>query len=533
MPLIDEPTRPRGFTAIPLHPLWLAATPVLYLFAENAVQQVTLEPLWPVLAAVLAGAGSLVVVAAAVLRDWRRGALVASLLIALFFAFGHVTNLVAGWSGDRDRYVVAVEMGVIAALGMLTIRRGGRFVVPLTRFLNVAALILFAFNLVRVGEFAAGVSLRAPASAAAAGPAALNLQAAERRPDIYYLILDRYSSAETLERRYGYDNRPFLDELERRGFSIADDSWANYFKTALSLTSSLSMDFLDGPALERRAGPASFEPLHTALRGRLAVPAALKSIGYEYVHIANSWEPTATNVDADRVLRFAGGSEFSSAVLATTAWSLTQPIEPPSDLGEVDSDILEMGYRETARAHTLFQFDRLDDTLSRPGPTFVFAHVLIPHSPWRFNADGSFPSPAEVGRRTKAESYLQHVEWANSRVLAWLDRALDAPPDEQPIVIIQADEGEFPDRYAADQTDFDWLSATPDELQWKYGILNAFHLPGVDAQRAGLTDRTSPVNAFRIVFNAYFGTDLPLLPDVAYLSPSHRRLYDFVPYERP
>jgi hypothetical protein len=250
------------------------------------------------------------------------------------------------------------------------------------------------------------------------------------------------------------------------------------------------------------------------------------------VHIANSWEPTATNVDADRVLRFAGGSEFASAVLGTTAWSLTQPVEPPSDLSSVDSDILELGYRETARAHTLFQLDGLDDVVGRPGPTFVFAHLLVPHSPWRFNADGSFPDAAQVGSRTRAESYLQQLEWANSRILAWLDRVLAAPPDEQPIVILQADEGEFPDRYAADQVDFDWLSATPDEVQWKYGILNALHLPGVDPAAVGVTDTISPVNAFRVVMNAYFGAELPLLPDVTYLTPNHWRLYDFVPYER-
>jgi hypothetical protein len=110
---------------------------------------------------------------------------------------------------------------------------------------------------------------------------------------------------------------------------------------------------------------------------------------------------------------------------------------------------------------------------------------------------------------------------------------LDAPPGEEPIVIVQADEGEFPIAYARNQTDFDWLHASPDEVQHKYGILNAFHLPGVDAAEAGVHDRISPVNAFRVVFNAYFEADLPLLPDRTYLSPTYARLYDFVEYRRP
>jgi hypothetical protein len=45
-------------------------------------------------------------------------------------------------------------------------------------------------------------------------------------------------------------------------------------------------------------------------------------------------------------------------------------------------------------------------------------------------------------------------------------------------------------------------------------------------------DRLSPVNAFRIVFNAYFGAELPLLPDRVFLSPDYDHMYDFTAYER-
>jgi hypothetical protein len=41
------------------------------------------------------------------------------------------------------------------------------------------------------------------------------------------------------------------------------------------------------------------------------------------------------------------------------------------------------------------------------------------------------------------------------------------------------------------------------------------------------------VNSFRIVFNAYFGAQLPLLPDRTYLSPDQGHLYEFSLYPRP
>ena len=44
--------------------------------------------------------------------------------------------------------------------------------------------------------------------------------------------------------------------------------------------------------------------------------------GYDYVHIGNYWEPTATNIDADQSLRFSEQSTFWQAVYQTSALSL-------------------------------------------------------------------------------------------------------------------------------------------------------------------------------------------------------------------
>jgi hypothetical protein len=59
--------------------------------------------------------------------------------------------------------------------------------------------------------------------------------------------------------------------------------------------------------------------------------------------------------------------------------------------------------------------------------------------------------------------------------------------------------------------EFDWRTASAKQLREKNGILNAYYLPGVDS--SVLYPTISPVNSFRVVFNTYFGTNLPLLPD--------------------
>jgi hypothetical protein len=514
------------WSALPIHSIAVAAFPVLFLFAENAEQQVTLAPLWGPLAMAVAGGLGTLLACAALLHDWRRGALLATLLLALFFSFGHAWTLVGGFFDGR-RYLTAAWAFLAAAGGGLIWRGGrwreGRWVAPTTRFLNLVTLLLLAFNGLRVVDFATGSI--GPVDMAEATPAASVDPGAVKR-DIYYIILDRYANGETLERIYDHDNEPFLAALEARGFAVARDAWANYFKTAFSLTSSLSMEYLDAEAL-KVSEPPTMGPLHSLLRGPLPVTVTLKSLGYEYVHLGNYWEPTATNADADIVLRYQDASEFSAALRSTTALMLLSPLGSPDDN---DPETIE--FDDLARDTTLFAFERLEESASRPGPTFVFAHILVPHPPYVFDADGSMPTQDERDARREREEYVRQLAWANDRVLQAIDRLLDVPAGQEPIIVLQSDEGPWPPGFSANQREFPWLDASADEVQQKFGILNAFHLPGVDAAAAGVHDRTSPVNEFRIVFNSYFGTDLPLLPDVTYLSPDYARMYDFVPYPR-
>jgi hypothetical protein len=69
------------------------------------------------------------------------------------------------------------------------------------------------------------------------------------------------------------------------------------------------------------------------------------------------------------------------------------------------------------------------------------------------------------------------------------------------------------------------MTYSDDQLRQKFGILNTFYLPGYEG--AELYQGISPANNFRLVFNAYFGTDLPLLEDRAYVWTDQAHLYEF------
>jgi hypothetical protein len=512
----------RGWTAVPLHPLLLSALFPLYLLAANVDQWVDLSVAWAPIGLCLAGGGLLLVVCARLFGGWLRGGLVASVILVLFFTFGHVRLSVAG----INVVILAGLWLILAFAGLALVGRASRHLVPVTQALNFMAVVLVVLNLGTVGAFL--LAQAGQARAFGEGHAVVSVGDVRQTPDIYYLVFDRYASEDTLREFYGFDNAPFLSELEDRGFVIGRESWANYGGTALSLVSSLSMEYLDGERLGVTE-PATYGPIHAVLRGHLAVPETLSHLGYEYVHIGNWWEPGTTNVDADVVLVYRRESEFATALVETTPLTLVAGAGPPSGSGES---------REIGRAnrdHTQFEFEQVEAAASRSGPTYVFAHFLVPHPPYVFNADGSAPTAEEAAARLPRDSYVEQLRWTNERILALLDILLEAPPGEQPVIVLQADEGPYPARYEANQDGFAWLEATPAEVQEKFGILNALRLPGLDSTELterGFHDRSSPVNTFRLIFSEYFDADLPPLEDRSYVSPDKGRLYEFSIYQR-
>ncbi|MEA2650767.1 MAG: hypothetical protein QOI85_488 [Chloroflexota bacterium] len=507
-------TRP-DWTAIPLHPLLAAAYPVVFLFATNAADQVTLDPMWAPLALAVGAACVVFAAATLLLRDWHRAALMTTVLVAGFFGYGHAWNA-AGQVLDSQWPLIGAWV-LLVGIGMFVAWRSTGWARTATRALNLVAVVALLLNAWSVaGTMVAFGAVDPPRH----DLSQLELHPADPSdlPDVYYIILDRYAGSTALEQAYEFDNEPFLTALEARGFHVARHAHANYIKTPLSLASSLNLDYLDADALQAQATEGKDrEPIHRVLRDHLVVPTALKELGYQYIHVSNWWTPTATNVDADRTFRYTGQDEFSTVLAQTTLLrAFNEPEAAPSD--PWDWHVL----RDT----TSYELDRLDEIPALPGPKYVFAHLLLPHDPYVFNADGTFTGREQVERLGQPESYRRQATYANTRMLRLVDEIVaESGPDA--VIMLQADEGPFPARYRADEWGFEWREATDDELEEKFGILYAMRVPGADLEAAGFHDTITPVNTFRVIFNARFGSDLPLLPDSTWAHEDLSHFYDF------
>jgi hypothetical protein len=492
----------------PIHPVALAAYPVLFVYGEN-VGELRLDDLVLPLTAVLAVTVAVLLGAALIAGDVRRAALPVSALAVGLLAYGHVAAIVqplglpgivqqAGWLGLVAIATIVAARVSVEPLARLTfgLNLGTALLVGLT-IASILPSEMGRLGRITVGDVAPVVSQEAPGRNAGR--------------DIYYLVFDRYGSRTSLERLYGWDDGPFLDTLRARGFVVAPDSHANYLKTTLSLAGTLNLDYLDDLVEAEGIDSDDYGPVFERLSDH-AVGRFLRERGYEYVHVGSWYSPTRTSEIADVNLLDDGPSDFVAALEAGSALPALR-----RRLGLSRS----VPHRERQYDTNRAQLDVLDDLADEPGTRFVFAHILLPHPPHVFAADGSFV-PDDEGR-SRPQQHNEQMAYLHTRMDALLDRLLALPEDEQPIIILQGDEGPFPVPYGRNTATYDWSTASEEDLEIKFGILNAWYVPGAPI---ALPPAVSSVNTFRILFDSMFGSSLGMLPDRSYTSAAKVRPYD-------
>ncbi len=497
----------------PLYPRLLAAYPVVLLYASNYGHQIPVGAVVLALVAGIGGAAVMLVVVALLLGSAQRAALAVGVWVVLFYAYGRVWDSVPLALVD-DEPLVLGAWGLIAVLAVVIAARMRSLPPTLTRWLN---LVVGGLVMINVAWLGVRIVMAPPVVSAAPGPpVTFPTSLSSESRDVYYLVFDRYGAASTLE-GMGLDNTPFLDSLRDRGFVLPEGSRANYPKTAHSLASSLNMGYLD--FLTERVGPGSadWNPVYGLLAGS-RVADAFRDLGYRYVHIGSRWNPTQRDPSADLEINSDTMAEFSQVLYQTTV------LGGLSRTTGLFSEQLDLRVRE--RRRTLYQFEALERVARMPEPTFTFAHILLPHEPYLFEADGTPLSYEAARKRGFEQLFTDQVRFANRKIDAILDVLLAGSDAEDPVILLQADEGPHPRRYTLHPERFRWPDATDEELRTKLEILNAYYLPGPG--EAAPYPGISPVNSFRLVLSRYFGAQLPLLPDRSHVFVDERHLYDFV-----
>jgi hypothetical protein len=475
------------------YPFLFAAYPVLGLLAVNVGNARLEAGARPVAVAVL-GAAILFGLLSLLTRDWHRAAFVSAAWISLFAVYGHMFGYLQEKAPEyaQTNLVAGVSL-LLAAAALFVATRPKVKYEAWTAPLNMVALALVIFPIGQIVWYQFEVQ-NAP-SVAAESPVAV---VEGTKPDIYYIILDSYTRADTLQAAYRFDNSEFLGGLEAMGFNVAECGMSNYVRTELSLASSFNMDYL--PALDKRITPDSTarSPLWSLIRNS-AVMDYVEGQGYETVAFATGfpwgeWDHADLYLEADPLR--GGLTEFEGLLLGTTGYRIAE------DEGLVDTKLTTFNrYRERSQ----FVLDTLPSLAQRNGPQFVFAHIILPHPPFVFAEDGSrsdsllFLNEKDQYPSDKyAKGYVMQLQFIN-REITRIVQEIIANSETPPVIIIQGDHGP-------------WLQSKERRLN----ILNAYSLPNhADA----ISETITPVNTFRVVFNLYLGGNFELLPNQSYFSP--------------
>jgi hypothetical protein len=500
------------FKLIVLYPFLFIVYIVLIPLVNNLDQVAPAQTVRP-LVLLLVLSGAILALLAWLLHDRHYAGYLTFLLLAFQFLFGHQWRLI------QDEFVLTVQakqilLGIWAVLLIvLALPRvwkrmgGGEHITPLLNLLFGAAIliqILFALpGALRDGTrlVSANADIQLPG-----GEDKLQLDCSQR-PDIYYIVLDAYGRSDKLADYYGVDNTAFLQSLREKGFFVADRAYTNYIQTIFSLASSLNMEYIE-PNPPQVSGADYF--------GRLIAMNKLARLLQEYDYQTIAFESGfffSDHLAVDLFIRSESPlTEFENLLIADT---------PISMLLDVLSWMKqEHGYQAHGE-RVLFAFKQLGALAKDSGPKFVFAHILSPHPPFIFDAQGQRIEPSRSYSISDGDDYrgswpeyqqgyAGQVQFVNSLLETTIDQILSDSANP-PVIVIQGDHGPG--------SHLDWHSPAKTCLAERTPILNALYLPGDSSDQP--YPEISPVNSFRLILNRYFGAGLELLPDETYFTSGH------------
>ena len=491
---------------IPFYPLLFAIFSTVAMFASNIHEiefSVILRPFFLALAI----GGLIFLIIQFILRDWHKAALLATLIILLFFTYGHIydflqQNLLFGLSLGRHRFLIFPFIVAGLSGGWLILKKA-RELKTWTQFLNLLSIIILILPTYQVVAFSI-TTARGNQQAKQVTVGDQSLTIPENPPDIYYIILDSYTRADALKTDFKFDNSSFIEGLNNLGFYVAECSRSNYQFTEASLTASLNMDYLPELEAKIQSGKINVDEVWSLIKYS-RVRQLLEGAGYHTITFRTGYEWSNIK-DSDLYLRPSGSSSnlqsiqpFETMLLKSTAFLILSDTQ--NKLLQKTINNINYPFKNHI-LETQFEFSKLPQIPSIRGSKFVFVHIIAPHIPFIFGPDGeiltdtgyyggkkSYPINDEYYRK----GYTGEVQYVNTQMLA-IVKTLISESKNPPIIILQGDHGA--------------------RKKNRNIILNAYYFPGAgnEALYSGIT----PVNSFRVLFNTYFNTHYDLLPDDSY-----------------
>jgi len=295
----------------------------------------------------------------------------------------------------------------------------------------------------------------------------------EKLPDIYFIVLDAHTSANSLKQYWDYDESGFIDSLKKLGFFVADSS--------RSLTKAT-----------RSSTASTFELSRDSVFMKLSENNLIKIINENTVtSLLNKAEYTIYNLTPFYFNNIKPAYKFGWFYDQET---ILEKFFSASMFIFVIKHIEDINFYKT-NLKILEKIESISRTV-KDNPKFVFAHIMLPHPPYNFDRDGNlFPWYRMYFSAYSSAGYLEQLIGSDKIYLEFIRKIIKNTSGKS-IIIIQADHG------------FRFLN---NDIRGEegYTILNTFYFPDKDYKL--LSNNINRYNTFRVLIKKYFDKSFTLL----------------------
>lgn len=477
-------------------PIFLAWYPVIFLYNRNVTileLDSLYKPLLVFLILVLALYGAMVFLFK---KDFLLAGLATSILLIFFYLYGWVydtfmrVDLVTIKHYTLLPFMLVLGLYVSGSIAVLlkkhaiSVQKVGGYIISGLVIVNLIGIIPTELKKASVETPATPISATEPSGSTS------------NYPDIYFFVFDEFAGFNSMRSYWKYtDIDDFSDFLKGKGFYVSEKSKSETISTLTEISNRLNFEEYQTELSE----DVYFEAITEN-----DVMLFLKSRGYSIVVFDGARSsfayPSKPPISADFAY------EFDSTVMdekgvaidefGQMVFNLTMLRPAVETLSENNPTITKH------RSAVLYTFEKVANLDEVPTPKLVYVHVLLPHMPFIFDANGNM---VDAKYHQNWNYYLGHYIYSTKLIRDVVNRLQEnADPKRPPIIILQSDHGARNKKTGhPDSVNFPDF---PEEL--KHDIMVAMNIPGYDYSK--LPSDFKPDNTFPLLFNYLFGADIPL-----------------------
>ena len=308
-------------------------------------------------------------------------------------------------------------------------------------------------------------------------------------PNVYYFLFDGYAGPECLQHYYQYDNEPFLQAMEDKGFTVSRTSH-NFesLKTVTIVPNLLNLNYVVKKDMSTTQKDALLE-MPNLFR-------TFKDNGYQ-INLCNHLNyigSTGCNMlTTDQSQR-----TISDFLLKNSIYCQSTKIK------EILNAYIKADYVETYTGPLFNAMDAERNCWKHTGgvPTFTMGYLQCPHAPTILDKNGKLVDNYEnVGWQwDRPELYLGQLQYISSFILELVTTIQAHDPNA--LIIVQSDHGSRQANHFYDMGIWDTYDPTV-ENPYMQNTLNCVYYQNQSFAIEGETG----INSLRLILNQVFGTD--------------------------